>query len=291
MRHGHDSTTKPKEQWAKVPVRLASAGLSSLELRAMIALLSFADPRRPGKPVWAKARTIANLIGLKGTRSSDNTVCRAIHGLAAKGLLENRTRPGRGLSICLKPVLREHHSTEAATPTRTALQPPREQHSTTDHTIEQTIQRVNQTSAATARPDSDPLAESPRGDGNGTHPEADYPTMIEAQEQATEFCGISPDCFRRQRDSYPAMPAARIKAVVGRQWDAKDKKPIQNPDAYFTTAMWRESQPKQRREKPERVQTAEDFMGARGFVASRRPAAAPLPHDDPAWGKTGEVEL
>ena len=204
MQQAND-TTKPDadQRWAKVPVRLLSAGLSSVELRTMIALLSFADPRRPGKEIWAKLRTIARMIGLADSRAGDNTVSRVVKSLGGRGFVENRTAPGRGLRLSLKPFLagipsresretpsRESREAQGPTLTRIAGGPSRESHSTTEQTTEQTKrhEQTRQTDHADAPVSSvSPVASVSQGNGrngNGqqlgpTHTERSRPEMRE----------------------------------------------------------------------------------------------------------------
>jgi hypothetical protein len=92
--------------WAKVPrAILKDRRLKPLDLRVLIALLSYADPRQPEKQVWASPRTIAKDVGLKDSRGSIDAVRQAIHRLEELGYLEITSKKFAKYRVSLQPLL------------------------------------------------------------------------------------------------------------------------------------------------------------------------------------------
>ena len=96
------------QAWAKVPrILLADEYLRDhpLHLRVLIALLSYADPRRPHHPVWPGVSRLVADIGLKDCPGNENNVRIAIDNLVAKGYIVRLSAPHRKLRLSLHPIL------------------------------------------------------------------------------------------------------------------------------------------------------------------------------------------
>ncbi|NIM06192.1 MAG: hypothetical protein GTN65_11405, partial [Armatimonadetes bacterium] len=78
--------------------------LTPLQLRVFIALLSYWDPKRPGKPVWASPATLAQDVGLQGKHAATD-VRKAIGALEGLGYLKRISDKGKRYRISLEPLL------------------------------------------------------------------------------------------------------------------------------------------------------------------------------------------
>ncbi|GEM_PF-6466755 len=235
--------------WAKVPAWVLGLGLSSLELRVLIALLAFADPRRPSKPVWPGGRTIARTIGLADNLDSARCVYRALRRLEARGLLENQTVRGCGLTVSLRPVLDPQGDVYASytgdvygscTPMCTVRahpqNRPRTNHAKTDQT-------PSASSAPSARSRKKQHLNGPNGHGLNLrerglrHRDADREVMLYAWRNARAG-GVSWEGFRLAVESRPDLSAVDVNsAACG--W-AERCSGAKNPDASFLAWLKRE---------------------------------------------------
>lgn len=100
------TTSEPREPpWAKLFAWIASQGLGAMKTNLLIVLLSHADVRRPGKPVWPGERALAIGIGLRPTPSGISHVSIALKELAVRGWVDYLRAPGGRMVIGLRMLL------------------------------------------------------------------------------------------------------------------------------------------------------------------------------------------
>ena len=250
----HDTSIRGKQQpwWPQVPPALLSAGLSPMELRVMIALLSFAEPRRPGKEVWPSLRTLASLVGLADTRSGRNKVSAAIGTLASRGYLENRTQPGRALRVSLKPFYTVYpHPCQVIPPPKSGDSPspksgadPHPDRDAPQNQPDEETKRTDQTDQTTpSAPPASSGGMATQSDRNGerpreTHPDRDADEMHSAYQNAKPH-GVTVKAFVEIVNTRPDLSAEEINCSVCK-WGERVGGTPEHPDKSLAAWVRRE---------------------------------------------------
>lgn len=244
----HDTTTDWKEPpYGKVYAWILDQDLTFMELRTVIALLAYADPRRPGKKVWPSGRTLAADIGLLANHNGQAQVSKTLRSLAERGWIDHLRKPGGGTLIGLRMLLtgaswwceacgRFGHMVGCAVG-RTGQQKLRavglagqhqlaSQANSTEQTREQTIKTDNRP-AGTARPTAHGRPsvfahKAPGATANGRTATADHPRLAEMTEAmaAAKTLGGSEAGFitatAQRHDLTPSQILASVTALSTR---------------------------------------------------------------------------
>jgi hypothetical protein len=204
-------------------------------LKVLIGYLTYADPKKPARPVWAPPKKLAADLGLATTRGGVNRVRSSVRELVRLGYLIQTSPKHRKLTLVLYPVLmaasaseletrciefenasasevgapvhrnRVHSASEVGAP------------NVTDHLNRPSEQtKTDQTSAPApvSSVSGDGLGKG--NDGNGRrpqHPQADRPEMGDAWEKAKAH-GVTLEGFIAATDARCDLSAVEIHSEV-----------------------------------------------------------------------------
>jgi hypothetical protein len=209
---------------------LTDKRLKPFLLRVLIALLCYADPRRPAKPVWPTTQTLAVDVALRPSRRNMGRVRDAIHVLDAAGYLVVTTPKRRRLRVCLGPVLTasgladlvtlHEFFTERATAKRgapTSVTRGPQTGSTRAPRLGASTEQTTGTDQDQTTPAAADLCVS-TSNGNGRHPQADWESMQQAARNAAAI-GISREAFWEAVNARPDLTAQEVKRSVDRLWE------------------------------------------------------------------------